>query len=59
MKTDKIQPGYRVEPAVHELVQQHAKDLTAEHGFRVSVNAALAVLIKRAIKEIQNEDHRA
>ena len=58
MRTDKIQPGYRVEPAVHELVQQHAKYLTTEHGFRVSVNAALAVLIKRAIKEINEEVHQ-
>jgi len=47
MKINQIQPGYRVTPELHEFVKDYAIELTAKHGFHVSVNKALAVLIRK------------
>ena len=55
MKINQIQPGYRVIPELHELVKDYAAELTTKHGFHVSVNKALAVLI-RAGHEVKNNE---
>ena len=46
MKIDQIQPGYRVTSELHELVKSYAQELSNKHGFHVSVNKAVAVLIR-------------
>jgi len=46
MKLETIQPGYRVTPDVHNLVKEFAHMLSQEHGFHVSANKALSVLIR-------------
>ena len=58
MRLDLVQPGYRVTSDVHELVKQYAAKLTEQHGFHISANKALAVLIKRGYEEAQNEAER-
>ena len=57
MKVNQIQPGYRVNPELHELVKDYAVELTTKHGFHVSVNKALAVLIRKG-SEALDEDER-
>lgn len=58
MRTEKIQPGYRVDPEVHKIVTEYAKYLTKVNGFYVSNNSALASLIKQAKDEIDNQNER-
>jgi len=58
MKLNKVNPGYLIDPEVHELVRAYATELTERNGFRVSMNAAVAILIKRGDKEIKQEDHK-
>ena len=55
MKINQIQPGYRVAPDLHEFVKDYADELTKKHGFHVSVNKALAVLIRKGYEANQSE----
>jgi len=58
MKINQIQPGYRVTPELHEFVKDYAIELTAKHGFHVSVNKALAVLIRKGSEAFRDEVQR-
>ena len=55
MKINQIQPGYRVTPELHEFVKDYAIELTEKHGFHVSVNKALAVLVGKGREASQAE----
>lgn len=58
MKTEKIQPGYRVTGEVHEIVKSYAKELSGQLGFHVSVNKAVELLIKRGHESVTQEPQR-
>jgi len=58
MKLETIQPGYRVTPDVHDLVRKFAHQLSQEHGFHVSANKALSVLIRAGHEAKINEPVR-
>ena len=55
MKINKINPGYSIDPEVHELVKAYSAELTERNGFRVSLNVAVSLLIKHGYKEIRSE----
>ena len=59
MKLETIQPGYRVTSDVHDLVKEFANQLSQEHGFHVSANKALSVLIRAGHEAKINETVRS
>ena len=58
MRINKINPGYSIDPEVHELVKAYSAELTERNGFRVSLNVAVQLLIKRGDKSFKQEDHK-
>jgi hypothetical protein len=55
MRTEQIQPGYRVTSELHDLVKDFAEKLSEKHGFHVSVNKAVAILIRAGHEDKINE----
>ena len=58
MRINKINPGYSIAPEIHELVKAYSAELTERNGFRVSLNVAVQLLIKRGNESFKQEDQQ-